>query len=476
MDAGLDYESHDAVSLAALVRAGEATPQELLEAAIERADRHAGLGAVVIPMYDAGREAAAGDLPDGPLRGVPYLLKDLHAARVGWKLTNGSRLFEAQVSDHDSELVRRYERAGLVLFGRSASPEFGITTSSESELYGATRNPWNLAHSAGGSSGGAAAAVAAGIVPAAHASDGGGSIRIPASCCGLFGMKPTRARTPSGPAQGEGWSGMSISHAVTRSVRDSAVLLDATEGDEPGAPYAAPPLARPLADEVGADPGRLRIALQVETFNGAPTHPDCAVAAREAAALCASLGHEVVEARLEVDREAFGAATQVIIAASTRIAVEDRAAALGREPCDGDVEPLTWGMVQLVGQRSAVDYARAVRAVHAAGRVVSRFLAGYDVLLTPTLATPPAELGELALTNPDGAALMARLMQTIGYTQLFNGSGNPAMSVPLHWSDAGLPIGVQFAGRFGDEATLFRLAAQLERARPWFERRPPQPG
>jgi amidase/6-aminohexanoate-cyclic-dimer hydrolase len=470
-----DYASHDAIALAERVRKGEVKPRELLELAIGLAERHASLGAVVIPMFEEARRAVEADLPDGPFRGVPFLLKDLHAAFAGVRLTNGSRLFRDCVPDYDSELVARYKRAGLVVFGRSASPEFGITTSTESVLFGQTRNPWNPARSAGGSSGGAAAAVAAGILPAAHASDGGGSIRIPASCCGLFGLKPTRARIPAGPRVGEGWSGMSISHVVSRSVRDSAALLDATHGPDPGAPYWAPPVERPYLEEVDSSPGRLRIALQTVSFNGSDTHADCVAAARDAAGLCAELGHEVEEARLAIDAEAFGRASQVIIAANLRLSLDDRAAELGRELREDDVEPATWAMAQLVLQAGATDYARAIRTIHAVGREVARFLEGHDVLLTPTMATPPVELGVLALTNTDVASLLVPLMATVGYTQLFNASGNPAMSVPLHWNAAGLPVGVQFAGRFGDEATLYRLAAQLEAARPWFDRRPAGP-
>lgn len=465
-----DYESLDALAMARGVREGALLPGDLLEAAIERAERQAHLGAIPIAMYQEAREAAGGELPDGPLRGVPFLLKDLHAARRGWRLTNGSQLFADQVSDFDSEAVSRYLRAGLLLFGRSASPEFGITTTTESLLFGKTRNPWNSEHSAGGSSGGAAAAVAAGILPAAHASDGGGSIRIPASCCGLFGLKPTRARVPSGPRQGEGWSGMSTSHAVSRSVRDSAALLDAVAGPELGDPYWAPPPQRPYLEEVGADPGRLRIALQTQTWNGAPTHPECRRAAESAAELCAQLGHEVETAPLLLGDLELGRATQVVIGSNVRVLVEEGAAALGREPREDDVEPMTWAMFQLASAVSGADYARAVRTLHAAGRRVAGFLENYDAILSPTMATLPPRLGELALDNPDRGALMEQLMACIGYTQLFNASGNPAMSVPLHWAPEGLPVGLHFAGGFGDEATLFRLAAQLEAARPWFSR------
>ncbi len=468
-----EYEHQDALGLAAWVRAGEVTPQDLLEAAVARVEaRNPAINAVAIRAFEEGRKAIEAGLPDGPFRGVPWLLKDLHAAWKGVPLTSGSRFFADNVSDYESEITARYRRAGLVLFARTASPELGLTSTTESILYGATRNPWQLSHSAGGSSGGAAAAVAAGIVPAAHATDGGGSIRIPASCCGLFGMKPTRARVSSGPKLGEGWSGMSVQHAVSRSVRDSAALLDAASGPALGDPYAAPPPARAFLAEVGADPGRLRIALQTSAFNGAAVDPDCAAAARNAAELCQSLGHEVAEAELAIDREVLSSATGMIISANLRATLLERGETLGRGYTPEDVEPLTFLMAESIKQREAADYARAVRGIHALGREVSAFLARFDVLVTPTMATPPLPLGRLALTRADFPGLLADLARTVGFTQLFNASGHPAMSVPLYWSAAGLPIGVQFAGRLGDEATLFRLAAQLESARPWFLRRP----
>jgi len=468
-----DYESYDALGLAELIRNGEAKPSEVLEAAIARLEeRNPKLNAVVIPMIDEARAAAAGDLPEGPFRGVPFLLKDLHLLASGARTSFGCRLFEDFVADHDSEIVTRYQKAGLVIFGKSASPEFGFTTTTESKLFGQTRNPWNTDHTAGGSSGGAAAAVAGGILPLANASDGGGSIRIPASCCGLFGMKPTRARTPAGPDAGEGWSGMSSVHAVSRSVRDSAALVDASAGPDLGAPYWAPPPERPYLEEVGRPAGRLRIAFQSQTFNGAETHPDCAAAVAEAARLCAELGHQVEESPLRVDADALGQATGTIIAANLRFVVEDRAAILGREFTEEDLEPVTYLTVNRAAETGSTEYARSIRVIHGIGREVARFMERYDVLLTPTMATPPLPLGVLSLSNPDFGEVLGQLLMTIGFTQLFNAAGNPAMSVPLAWNDAGLPIGVQFAGRFGDEATLFRLAGQLEQARPWFDRRP----
>jgi amidase/6-aminohexanoate-cyclic-dimer hydrolase len=467
------YDSLDALGLAEAVRRGDVKPAELLEVAIARAEAvEPAVHSIAIPMYEEARREVQRGVPAGPFHGVPFLLKDLHLLYTGARTTYGSRLFADHVADHDSELTLRYRRAGLVVFGKSASPEFGITTTTESALFGATRNPWNLGHTAGGSSGGAAAAVAAGIVPAAHASDGGGSIRVPASCCGLFGLKPTRARTPMGPDAGEGWSGMSVNHVISRSVRDSAALLDATHGPAPGDPYHAPPPARPFLAEVGADPGRLRIALQTQTWNGTETDPECAAAARSAARLLEGLGHRVEEATLQVDAQAFARASQVIIAANLRAKVMDRAAALGRALRDDDVEPVTRMMVDMAAGAGADEYARSIQTIHALGRRLEAFLARFDVILSPTLAVPPVEIGRLSLRNPDRQALMATLGRTIGYTQLFNATGNPAASLPLAWSAAGLPIGVQIAGRFGDEATLLRVSAQLEQAAPWQDRRP----
>jgi Asp-tRNA(Asn)/Glu-tRNA(Gln) amidotransferase A subunit family amidase len=468
-----DYLAHDALALAALVAKRSVSPEELLDLAQARLEAvNPKLNAVVLPMQDEARAALRAGLPQSPLRGVPFLLKDLHSLYAGSRTTHGSRFFRDFVADHDTEIVARYRRAGLVIFGRTASPEFGLTTTTESLLFGVTRNPWSLEHTTGGSSGGAAAAVAAGIVPAANATDGGGSIRIPASCCGLFGLKPTRARVPSGPDVGEGWSGMSAMHAVSRSVRDSAALLDATAGPAPGDPYFAPPPARPFLHEVGAPPGRLRIALQTRSWTGVATHPDCAAAAVEAAKLCAELGHDVEEAALSVDAEVLRRHTVVIIAANVRATLDDRAAVLRRPVTQDDVEPVTWFMAQAAASQTAADYARAIRGIHAAGRQVESFFQDHDVLLTPTLATPPMKLGALALTN-DLQTFLENVAPTTAFTQLFNVSGHPAASVPLHWNAEGLPIGVQITARFGDEATLFRLAAQLEAARPWFHRRPP---
>ena len=472
-----EYERYDALGLAELVRKGEVSPDELLDAALARVSRHnPRLNAVVMSWEERARREIRAGLPDGPFRGVPFLLKDLHAQVAGERLTYGSRLFEKFVSDTDSELVLRYRRAGLVIFGRTASPEFGLTATTESVLFGATRNPWNPERSSGGSSGGASAAVAAGILPAAHASDGGGSIRIPAASCGLVGLKPSRARVPMGPHVGEGWGGMSTAHVVSRSLRDTAALLDATHGPDLGTPYFAPEPERAYLDECSRAPGRLRIAVQTTAFNGVDTHPECAAAARDAARLCESLGHDIVDATLEVDREALARAVTILIGSNVAATVEDAARAQGREVDGRIVEAITLAMVQGARGSTAADYARSVRTLHTAGRRVARFFENVDVLITPTMAQPTPRIGELALEQTPSAAYGARLGASTGYTSLFNSAGNPALSLPLGRASDGMPLGVQFAARAGDEATLFRLGAQVEKARPWFGVRPPGVG
>jgi len=468
-----DYRRLDALDIARNVATGDLDPAEVLEAAIRRAEEvDDAINAVVIPLFDEARAAVREGLPNGVLRGVPFLLKDLGAYLEGTRTTSGSRFFAEFVADHDSEIVRRYRAAGLVVFGKSASPEFGLITSTESALFGATRNPWNPEFSAGGSSGGAAAAVAAGILPAAHASDGGGSIRIPASCCGLFGLKPTRARTPMGPDAGEGWSGMSTVHAVSRSVRDSAALLDVAAGADVGDPYWAPPPQRPFLDEVHHGPGRLRVAFTTQAFNGASTHADCAAAVAQTAALLEELGHEVAEASPDFDRDELGRATRVVLGASTRATMERRAAELGRDFGDGDLEAMTLQIVEAARQRSAADYVHALRTIHAVGRRVGHFFESWDVLLTPTMATPPPRIGALAQERVGEAGFLDCLLQTVGFTQLMNVAGNPAASLPLAQSAEGLPIGVQLAAGFGREDIVLRLSAQVEEARPWADRLP----
>lgn len=468
-----DYEAHDALGLASLVARHEVSADELLETAIARAEQvNPAINALSQKLYDHGRAAIRAGLPQGPFTGVPFLLKDVSVLLAGEVTTFGSRLFADYRADHDSTMVERYKRAGLVIFGKTTTPELGLAASTETTLTGATRNPWNPERTAGGSSGGAAAAVAAGIVPAAHGSDGGGSIRIPSSCCGLFGLKPTRARNPAGPDVGEGWGSLSTSHVLTRSVRDSAALLDATSGPAPGDPYAAPPPARPFLAEIGADPGRLRVALQLEPLSSVAVDPACQAAARAAATLLEDLGHHVEEARPTLDWEELGNALWVLVASSVALTARRRAAALGQTLRAEDVERVTWNAVEFAATVSAEAYVAALASIHRAGRHMAAFHATYDILLSPTLAKPPVPLGPMHMNNPDLAAYREALLTFSPFTSLFNMTGQPSMSVPLHWTADKLPIGVMASARYGEEAVLFRLASQLEAARPWQRRRP----
>ncbi len=464
----------DAIAQAELVRRGEIRPMELMEAAIARAERvNPALNAIVTPLYDRARAAARGELPDGPFRGVPFLLKDLVASYAGVRMTSGSAFLRDYVPDHDSELVSRFRRAGLVVFGKTNTPEFGILPTTEPQLFGPCRNPWNVRHSTGGSSGGSAAMVAAGVVPMAHANDGGGSIRIPASCCGVFGMKPTRARNPLGPDIGDIMGGLVAEHGVTRSVRDSAALLDAVSGPGVGDPYFAPPRNRPFLDEVGADPGRLRIAFTTVAPSGAKIHPECLAAVHDAAKLCQNLGHSVEEAAPQIPGERMVDAFLTVWRAGTANAVESMALLTGRQPTAELFEPLTWALYELGRQVSAPSYLLAQTVLQAISRQIAGFMLRYDVWLTPTLADPPLPLGSFDPAPGNPLAGFERAVQFVPFTPLANLSGQPAMSVPLYWSADGLPIGAHFIGRFGDEATLFRLAGQLEAARPWQKRKPP---
>jgi amidase len=465
----------DATSQAALVRRKEVKPIELVDAAIERIEcLNPELNAVILPMYEQARETAEGDLPDGPFRGVPFLLKDLGAAYGGVRQTSGTAFAGDFAPDHDSELVVRQKRAGLITLGKTNTPEIGILPTCESRLLGPCRNPWNTERSTGGSSGGSAAAVASGMVALAHANDGGGSIRIPASCCGLFGLKPTRARNPLGPDLGEMMGGFVAEHCVSRSVRDSAALLDATAGPDLGDPYWAPPQERPYLEEVGADPGRLRIAFTTEAPTGVEVHEDCVAAVRDVAKLCEGLGHVVTEATVELNaamvNEAF---TAILATGGTGIFVKGMAMMTGRTPTKEQFEPLTWALYELSQGLNATDYVFALTYLQHVSRTIARFMNDYDVWLTPTLSKPPVPLGWMESRPEEPMGALARAAEYVPFTPGCNFTGQPAMSVPLVWNEEGLPIGTQFIGRFGDEATLFRLASQLEQARPWADKRPP---
>lgn len=469
-----DLASLDATAQADLVRRKEVKPIELVDATIERIERvNPQLNAVILPLYDQAREAAKGPLPDGPFVGVPYLLKDIIASYAGVPLTSGSAFTKDFIPDHDSELVCRLKRAGLIILGKTNTPELGLLPTTEPRLFGPTRNPWDTTRTTGGSSGGSAAAVASGVLPMAHANDGGGSIRIPASCCGVFGLKPTRARNPLGPDLGDVESGLVVEHAVTRSVRDSAALLDATCGPDVGDPYWAPPPARPFIEEVGADPGRLRIAFTTKTLTGADVHPDCAAAVEDAAALCQELGHEVSEGAPQINIEALTPAFMVLWAAGCAANIDGAALLTGRAATPDQFEPLTWALAEQGRLQSAPAYVLSVGLLQRVARDVARFFLDYDIWLTPTLAEPPVPLGSFDSPPENPLLGMIRAGEFVPFTPICNVTGQPAMSVPLHWNAEGLPIGTHFVARFGDEATLFRLAAQLEEARPWAKRRPP---
>jgi amidase len=490
-----EYDRYDGLGLAELVRNGEVKPSELVEEAITRIEGlNPKLNAVIHKMYDQAREESQAELPDGPFKGVPFLLKDLLAACAGVPLSNGSRFNKDFIPDHDSELVKRYKAAGVIVVGKTNTPEYGLLPVTENELYGSTRNPWGLNLTPGGSSGGAAAAVSARIVPLAHGSDGGGSIRIPASCCGLFGLKPTRGRNPLGPDFGEAWQGFACEHVLSRSVRDSAAMLDATAGPDVGAPYAAPPPSRPFLDEVSQNPGRLRIAFSQKPFLADSVHEDCIHGLEEAVQLCKALGHDLTEASPQIDRDMFAKAFMTIVCAETRAGIEKSEFLIRRKAKYRDFEASTWMLALLGKQLRAPQLSNARSILQYMSRTVGHFFEKFDILLTPTLALPPIEIGALQPNKKDafimrllGRLNAGRLLMTVKgiedlaqkaytfmpYTPLFNVTGQPAMSVPLYWNDEGLPIGMQFVGQYADEARLFRLAAQLEKAKPWSNRIPP---
>jgi amidase len=467
-----ELDRADALDLAKLVATKQVAPEELLEAAIERAEAaNPRFNFMAQKHYDYGRAAIAKGLPEGPFRGVPFLLKDVSVFIEGELTGCGSRYY-TEPATYTSELVKRYERAGLVIFGKTTTPELGLTATTESLATGETTNPWNPARSAGGSSGGAAAAVAAGVIPAAHAADGGGSIRIPASCCGLFGLKPSRGRMPSGPMKTETWAGLAVPHVVSWTVRDSAAMLDATHGPDLGSSYIAPPPERPFLQEVGRAPGRLRIAFSVSTPRGSPVDPECVAAVQDAAKLCESLGHHVEEAAPTVDGEAIGRATSAITFAHLMAELQRQEAACGIPPSPDVLEKVTMVLKGWGAEVTGADYVRALETVQRAAIDAARFMQNFDILLTPTLAEPPVPLKRLSLSSEDSDAFFTALSNYVPFTSIYNVTGRPAMSVPLATSRSGLPIGVHFGARYGEEAGLFRLAGQLEQAAPWRDRRP----
>jgi amidase len=488
------YDRYDALGLAELVKRGDVSAFELVEECLVRMERVAPkLGCIVRRMDAAAREAARHE-PRGAFGGVPFLLKDLALTVAGQPTSSGSRFFAGRLADTDSELYRRYVEAGLVTVAKTATPELGLLPVTEPELHGPARNPWNLNHTPGGSSGGSGAAVAAGIVPMAHGGDGGGSIRIPASCCGLFGLKPTRGRTPAGPDSSEGWSGYAIEHVLSRSVRDSAAVLDATSGAEPYAPYHAPPVEGAFLEEVGREPGRLRIGFHWEPAMLGAVHGDCVAAVEDAAKLLVDLGHDVEQVYPRADAERLTRAYFTVIAANTAAEIVEGERSMNKKARPRHFETATWLGAQMGRIFTGEDVVVAQRELQTETRRLVHLLGNYDVILTPTLGQPPLKVGSLRPSGVDARvqdlvksanlrfplrlpALLERTLSDIfafiPFTPVANFTGQPAMSVPLYWNAAGLPIGTMYTARFGDDATLFRLAAQLERARPWKPRRPP---
>jgi amidase len=480
---------YDAVGLSELIRKGEITPAELLETTIQRIEKiNPKLNAIIHKVYDQARTAVANlssgtkgtQTKDSVFCGTPFLLKDLVAECKGTPFNEGSSAVQGYISKLDSELVKRHKASGLIIVGKTNTPEFGILTTTEPSLHGPTFNPWDPSLSPGGSSGGSAAAVAAGIVPMAHGNDGGGSIRIPASCCGLFGLKPTRGRNPLGPLFGDIGGGIVHEHALTLTVRDSATLLDETSGPDPGAPYYAPPPERPFREEVGRDAGRLGIGFLSSIPAGwnenTELHPDCVNAVQDAARLCEALGHdveEIVPAKLSHPKipENFGTIFSCFV--GHMVAYWERE--LGKEIGQNELETITWDSYQAGLKRTGADYLTAVEEIQRFSRKIAHWYheGHYDLLLSPTMRIPPPKLGAFKATPDDPRAWLQVALSMVAFTRTQNITGQPAMSVPLYWNEDNIPIGVQFAGRFGDEATLFRLAAQLEQARPWADKIPP---
>ena len=488
-----DWADVDATTLAERVRRKDVQPLELVEAAIAAIEAvNPKVNGVIHKMYHQARAAAVAPLADGPFRGVPFVVKDIDGFLAGEPYTQSCRMSAKFVPDHDSEVIARMKRTGVIIVGKTNTPELGLVAVTESELNGIARNPWNPEHTTGGSSGGTAAMVATRALPMGHGGDGGGSIRIPSSACGLFGLKPTRARNPLGPDTGEAWGGYVQQGVLTRSVRDCAAMLDATHGPDVGAPYCVPPPARRYLEEVKTAPRKLRIAFSLASQLGTNMHPDCVAAVKDAAELCRKLGHEVVEDSPAIDKGALVAAYFAQICVGAAAAIEETGRWVGRAPTGAEFEPTTWFLGQIGRKLEATALQRSRDVCHATGRVVGHFFENYDLLLNATLAFPPARVGELGLKRIEKiglavlrvaapkivldkalAELGTKVLERTPNTQVANQIGAPAMNVPLFWSEAGLPIGVHFMAPFGDEATLFQLAAQLEGERPWAGKKPP---
>ncbi|MEM5517860.1 amidase [Henriciella sp. AS95] len=470
------FGQYDATGLAELVAKRDVSPEELLTSALEAAEAaQADLNCFTRFFDGPAREQISNGLSDGPFKGVPFATKDLGVKLKGQPMTNGSRAFKDNVADMDATLTERYRKAGLVIFAQTTSPEFGLTTSTESALYGLTRNPWNTAHTSGGSSGGASACVASGVIPMAHASDGGGSIRIPAACTGLVGLKPSRGRVPMGPPLSENWFGLSTNHCVSHSVRDSAALLDATHGQEPGARYVAPAPASSFLKASKTDPKPLKIALWTSAPNGVRPGEEAQAGLERTCALLRDLGHIVEEAAPALDGEALGKGMMMIVSSAMAAIADEREATLGRKIGADDFEPVSLRFIELGRTVPMAELVKTNSAFTEAAWVLEQFMqtGGYDLLLAPTLSQPPVELGVLSLDPSDFDAYGEAVTTFAPWCPVFNQAGWPAISLPLHITQEGLPLGMMFGARLGREDLLYSIAGQLERAAPWTDRRAP---
>ena len=469
-----EYASFDGLALGRMVRERKITPAELMDAAIARAEKHqAKLNAIVFKDYDRARAAARiHKIGDAPFEGVPLLLKDIMGDCAGMPTRSACAYVPATPMPVDSELVARYKRGGFIPFAKTNAPELGIPPVTESRLYGPAHNPWNLERTPGGSSGGSAAAVAAGIVPVAHGNDGGGSIRIPAACCGLVGLKPTRGRISLAPNLGDILGGFVVEHVLSRTVRDSAAALDATAGPMPGDPYFPPPPVRPYLDELSTPPKRLRIAFSTQNPLGGSMHPDCVEATIHAAKLCAGLGHQVEEAAPQLNYEILAQLFETVYSAGVALSIEATRLLTGAEPQPDKFETFTWSMYQRGRQVSASQYLIAQALLQQAARQFAQFFETRDLFLTPTLGQPPLRIGTIDFMSPATTLLDEAIMNFAVACPVYNITGQPAISLPLYWNREGVPIGAMFGGRYGDEATLIQFAGELEQAQPWIGRKP----
>lgn len=470
-----EYASFDGLALGRMVRERKISPAELMDAAIARAEKHnLKLNAIVFKDYDRARATARSYQAGAtPFAGVPLLLKDILGDCAGMPTRSACAFFPAAPMTEDAELVARYKRAGFIPFGKTNAPELGIPPVTEPRLYGPAHNPWNLKHTPGGSSGGSAAAVAAGIVPVAHGNDGGGSIRIPAACCGLVGLKPTRGRISLAPKIGDILGGLPVEHVLSRTVRDSAAALDATAGPMPGDPYYPPAPVRPYLQGAATPPKRLKIAFSTAHPMGEAIHPDCIEAAERAAKLCEELGHQVEEAAPQLNYPMLAQLFETVYIAGVALNVEATRLLTGAEPTPDKFETFTWNLYERGRQVSAQQYLIAQALLQQAARQFAALFESHDVFLTPTLGLPPLAIGAVDFMSPATTLLGGKIMSFAIPCPVYNITGQPAISLPLHWNREGLPIGVMFGGRYGDEATLIQLAGQLEQARPWIGRKPP---